>query len=184
MEGELEGYEALAAFFQDVADEPLKYRPTGKAATSVRKIVRGLKGPAQPQSRRNKRKARQEKRMGAAKRRRREQAQLTAEFNAARERIEKDMAEMEEAYREELEAKQIRINEISANLSPEGIELLRLIGADALAAHVEQQQATAIDPAPAQIDGQVTVDEAIADAETLARLRREGSPSIQAAEAE
>lgn len=96
-------YARLAVFFGKVAQHPGAFPPTGKRATAVRQIVRRAKGSAQPQSRRNKRKARQEKRMSNSKRRRAERQEFTKLYNEALEKFEAERAEMEAAELELIE---------------------------------------------------------------------------------
>lgn len=103
MEDEEEAdFKRLAVFLGQVATHPESFRPQGKNATRVRSLVRKAKGAAQPQSRRNKRKARQEKRQGYAKWRRREQKALAEKFNAAREIYEQEAREAEEYHAEQI----------------------------------------------------------------------------------
>lgn len=107
-EEERDEFQRLAVFLGQVATSPEAFPPQGKNATRIRGIVRRAKGPAQPQSRKNKRKERQERRQGAAKRRRQERREFTAAYNEALAKVEADMREAEEAQRalEERIAKQ------------------------------------------------------------------------------
>jgi hypothetical protein len=68
--------------------------------TVVRRKFEPPKGPAQPASRRNKRKARQDARQGGHKRRRKERREMAEQYNAAREIVERDMAEAAEVQAE------------------------------------------------------------------------------------
>jgi len=86
-------YERLAVFFGTVASDPSRFAPTGEMAQTVKSLVRRARGPAQPQSGRNKRKVRQERRQGFAKRRRAQRREFAEAYNAAVERVERDMAE-------------------------------------------------------------------------------------------
>lgn len=88
----------LSMLFQDAAEQPSKYPPTGKRAATVRTIVRRAKGAAQPQSRKNKRKSRQERRMRTAKERRRLRREVAESWNRAREIMEREAEEAREAY--------------------------------------------------------------------------------------
>lgn len=101
----------LESFLDTVTEHPESFPVTGKMATSIKHRLRLLKGPAQPQSRRNKRKARQERRMSTAKRRRREKRELAAAYNEAQERL---MAEVEEANAAYLERAQDLLTTLDA----------------------------------------------------------------------
>lgn len=90
-------YERLAVFLGHVAQNPSEFPVTGKMATSVRKAVRRIAGPAQPQSRRRKRSQGQQKRDRKARR------ELVAAYNEAVARMEAERQEAEEAHRELLE---------------------------------------------------------------------------------
>lgn len=89
----------LSMLFQDAAENPTKYAPTGKMAATVRGIVRRAKGPAQP-PRKNKRKARQEARMRTSKERRKFRRQIAENYNKARTIMEAEKAEMEQIHAE------------------------------------------------------------------------------------
>lgn len=101
-EEERADFERLAVFLGAAAAQPSRFRPQGKNASRVRSIVRKAKGPAQPQSRRNKRKARQAERQRFAKFRRAQRREMVAAYNAAVEAMEADRAEAE-AYMREIE---------------------------------------------------------------------------------
>lgn len=92
--GHEDGLKALAVFFGMVAAEPRKFPVTGRMASKITEARRVAKGPAQPVSRRNARKERQEKRIGFSRRRRAERREFVANFNTAREAYERDMEEM------------------------------------------------------------------------------------------
>jgi hypothetical protein len=99
--GEVEAdAQRLAVFFGAIAADPDRFPVSGRMATAMKRAKRRAKGPAQPQSRRNKRKARQEKRMSFHKRRRKERREFAEAYNAAREAMEAEQREMEEAYQE------------------------------------------------------------------------------------
>jgi hypothetical protein len=137
-EGE-QALKQLSVFFGLVAANPERFPVSGRLAKALKTAKRSaLKGPAQPQSRRNKRKARQEKRRSFHKRRRKEQAETVAAHNAAQEALERDLAEMEETYQEQM----ARLTELSEknNLTVEELrELLSLSGAPpAIMAAVEK----------------------------------------------
>lgn len=93
-------YQRLAVALGQVAANPSAFPVTGKLAPSIRRVVRVAKGAAQPQSRRNKRKVRQQNRQGYAKWRRRERRRLVEEYNRAREIYEAEAREAEEAWAE------------------------------------------------------------------------------------
>jgi len=90
----------LAVFLTGVATTPEAFPVTGRMAANIKKRVRDLKGPAQPTRNANQRKARQERRQSVQKRARLERRETVAEHNAARERYERDMAELAEAQAE------------------------------------------------------------------------------------
>lgn len=89
----------LALLFQDAAERPAKYTPTGKLAATVRSVHRRAKGAAQPKPL-NKRKQRQERRIRTAKERREMRRLFTQGYNEARERLEAERIEAESAQRE------------------------------------------------------------------------------------
>jgi hypothetical protein len=93
-------FKRLAVFLGQVATNPAQFKPQGKNALRVRSIVRSMRGAAQPQSRKNKRKIRQHNRQGYAKWRRRERKRLVEEFNRARELYEQDAREAAEYWAE------------------------------------------------------------------------------------
>lgn len=97
---EREAYERLALFFGRAAVDPGHFPLTGKSAARIKSIVRKAKGPAQPQSRRNKRKARQERRQSAQKRRRADNKLYREEYNEAMAKIRQDQEEAEAAMQE------------------------------------------------------------------------------------
>jgi hypothetical protein len=75
--------ERLSVFMYDVSTDPENYPVrTLPAMAQVKSIFKAAKGPAQPQTRKNKRKERQAQRQGFAKRRRRERQVQVAAFNA------------------------------------------------------------------------------------------------------
>lgn len=101
-------YKRLAVAFGQVAANPSAFPVTGKMAPTIRRLTRAARraaspGVAQPQSRRNKRKARQEKRQGYAKWRRRERRALVEQFNRARELYEAEAREAEALWAKEQE---------------------------------------------------------------------------------
>lgn len=95
-EEQQEEYAVLEHFVDTVRDNPDAFPVTGRMAASIKRRQRIAKGPAQPQSRKNRRKARQEKRQSASKRRRKERRERVEQMNAARERIEAELREMQE----------------------------------------------------------------------------------------
>ena len=99
-EDERASYEKLAVFFGVAATDPSRFPPTGDSARMVKKLMRRAKGPAQPQSRRNKRKARQERRMRTAKARRKYKREDAENYNRAREAMEAELREMEQIHAE------------------------------------------------------------------------------------
>jgi hypothetical protein len=94
----------LSLLFADAAENPSKYPPQGKLASTVRDITRRAKGAAQPEGRKNKRKARQERRIATAKERRRYRREMAEGFNKAREIMEQEAAEAAE-FQAEIEAR-------------------------------------------------------------------------------
>lgn len=96
-------FSRLAMFFGYVAANPSQFPPAGEMAQTVKTIVRRAKGASQPQSGRNKRKARQERRQSFSKRRRQERKVFVEAYNVARERYEQDVKELEEVQREQIE---------------------------------------------------------------------------------
>lgn len=90
-------FQRLAVFLGEAAANPAAFPVTGEMATRVRSIVRRAKGPAQPQGRKNRRKLRQEKRQGFAKRRRAERRGMTEAYNAALTQYEAETEEAREA---------------------------------------------------------------------------------------
>jgi len=111
-----------------VAANPERFPLSGRLAKAIKTAKRSAKGPAQHQSRRNRRKARQEKRQGFAKRRRAEKRENVAAHNAARESVERDMAEMEEAYQTQM-ARLTELSEKDQLTAEELQEMLSLSGA-------------------------------------------------------
>ena len=74
--------ERLSVFFYDVASDPESYPVRGEAArATVKTLVQRAKGPAQTQSRVNKRKARQAERMSFHKHRRRNRQAVAKLYN-------------------------------------------------------------------------------------------------------
>ena len=101
---ERQQYERLAVFFGTAAADPSRFPLSGRQAKTIKSIVRKAKGPAQPQSRRNRRKVRQAQRQSFHKRRRQELREFKDEYNEAMKKL---AAEAEEAQRaaEEMQAK-------------------------------------------------------------------------------
>ncbi len=87
-------------FLDNVIANPSAFPVTGAMANSIKARLRKLSGPAQPQSRRNRRKARQERRMRTAKARRQERRELAAAYNEAAARVWADMEEAERVHAE------------------------------------------------------------------------------------
>jgi len=101
---ERQQYERLAVFYGTAAAAPARFPLSPRQASRIKSIVRKAKGPAQPQSRRNKRKARQERRQGFQKRRRKELKEFREEYNKALATLRAE-AEEAEAAAQELAAK-------------------------------------------------------------------------------
>jgi hypothetical protein len=97
---ERDNYQRLSVFFSEVVRNPAHFAPTGEMADTVKSIVRKLKGPAQPQSRRNRRKARQERRMSFRKRERAQRRENAEMYNAAMAALEAERVEAEAAWQE------------------------------------------------------------------------------------
>jgi hypothetical protein len=97
-------YERLAVFWGHAVTNPSAFSPTGEMAQRVKTIVRRAKGPAQPPSRRNKRKARQEQRRAFQKLRRKQRREFNEQYNSAMEQLRSD-AEEAERNAQELAAK-------------------------------------------------------------------------------
>lgn len=93
-------YERLAVFWGHAASNPSAFSPTGEMAQRVKSIVRRAKGPAQPKSRRNKRKERQARRQSYQKMRRAQRREYNALFNNAMESLHADQVEMEQIAQE------------------------------------------------------------------------------------
>ena len=93
-------YERLAVFYGYAATTPSAFSPTGEMAQTVKQIIRRAKGPAQPKSLRNKRKARQERRTSFRKRERAQRREMAEQFNLAIEALAKDREEAEAAAQE------------------------------------------------------------------------------------
>lgn len=89
--------------FQDASENPSKYPLSPKMAATLRPFVRKAKGAAQPQSRTNKRKARQEKRQGWSKMRRKNRAAMVKGYNEAVAIQEAEAAEIEAIHAEAIE---------------------------------------------------------------------------------
>lgn len=94
-EEETEDYQRLSVYFTAVAGSPAHFAPSGEMAKSVKRIMRRAKGPAKPQSRRNKRKERQAARQGGAKRRRAERREAAEQYNAALAEVMEQQAKAE-----------------------------------------------------------------------------------------
>ena len=99
-EDERSAYERLAVFFGSAAVDPARFPLSPRQKSRIKSIVRKAKGPAQPQSRRNKRKARQERRISFAKKRRKQNRELREAYNEAMAKLREEEAEMEAAYAE------------------------------------------------------------------------------------
>jgi exonuclease VII large subunit len=142
----------LAMFFAGVAADPSRFPVTGNMAPSLKKAARRAKGPAQRLSRAVKRTQGQQKRDRQARR------EAVAAYNEARERVERDMQEMEEAHAQ-------RVAQIEAMLAQrtfnhaELVELFTLLGSPELAAkavelHTREENPQAIIDAAAQAASQ------------------------------
>jgi septal ring factor EnvC (AmiA/AmiB activator) len=97
---ERQEYERLAVFYGHAVTNPSAFSPTGEMAQTVKKLVRRAKGPAQPKSLRNKRKARQARRRAWQKIQRQQRREMAEQFNAAVEQLAKDREEAEAAAQE------------------------------------------------------------------------------------
>lgn len=119
-EHEKTSLQELAVFMAMVAQHPGSFPITGRMAKSVKTRLRQLRGPAQPASARNKRKARQEKRQGFAKRRRKQRRELAEQYNQARQIMEQEMEEarqIQEERQAQLEAEpKFNITDIMGNV--------------------------------------------------------------------
>lgn len=95
----------LVYFFSTVVEHPEKFqlRSPEDNQRIIRAAKRAAKGPAQPQSRRNRRKARQAERTRTAKARRKEAKYMAEEHNRALRIFEAEQKEAEEAYEAERE---------------------------------------------------------------------------------
>ncbi len=91
-------FERLSVFFGQVATNPEAFPLTGKNATRIRKVVRRVKGPAQA-PRKPKRHARLEQRQHRQKFLRKNRAELAAQYNEARQKMEDEMREADELLR-------------------------------------------------------------------------------------
>jgi type IV secretory pathway VirB10-like protein len=131
--------QSLAMFFAGVATEPSRFPVTGRMAGRLKKASRAAKGPAQPQSRRRKRSQGQQKRDRAARK------EAVDAYNAARERYEQDVKEMEEAHAE-------RVAQIEAMLAQKSlqheelVELFALLGSPDLSAKTAELYAREHNP--------------------------------------
>jgi len=85
-----------------VAEEPRRFPVVGRMAATLKKSAKGVKGPAQPPSGKNKRKARQEQRISFHKRRRKERRETAEDedYNRARATMERDMEEARQIQEE------------------------------------------------------------------------------------
>lgn len=99
-EEERSAYERLAVFFGSAAVDPARFPLSPKQASRIKAVVKKTRGPAQPQSRRNKRKARQERRISFAKKRRKQNREFREAYNEAMAKMAAEREEMEAAYRE------------------------------------------------------------------------------------
>jgi hypothetical protein len=88
----------LKYFLIRASDNPSAFPPTGKLASSIKKGTAQIKGTSRTPSRTNKRKARQEKRQGWAKQRRKLRAANAKAYNEAVAIQEAEYAEMEAEY--------------------------------------------------------------------------------------
>lgn len=99
-EEERSAYERLAVFFGSAAVDPARFPLSPRQASRIKTLVKKARGPAQPQSRRNKRKARQERRIATAKQRRKNNREFREQYNEAMAQLRKEQEEMEAAYAE------------------------------------------------------------------------------------
>jgi hypothetical protein len=90
----------LVYFFSEVVEHPEGFGLRSEKATQaiIRENRRSQKGPAQPQSGRNKRKARQEARQGGHKQRRKQRREYAEQQKEAMAKMEADLKEAQEAY--------------------------------------------------------------------------------------
>ena len=99
-EEERSAYERLAVFFGHAVVDPSRFPLSPRQASRIKSVVKKARGPAQPQSRRNKRKARQERRIAFAKQRRKQNREFREQYNEAMAQLRKEQEEMEQAYAE------------------------------------------------------------------------------------
>lgn len=97
---ERQQYERLAVFFGTAAVDPSRFPLSPKQASRLKSIVKKAKGSSQPQSRRNRRKVRQERRQGYHKQRRKDLREFKEQYNAAMAQLRKDAEEAEAAHAE------------------------------------------------------------------------------------
>lgn len=124
----------LAVFFGAVAAQPEQFPVTGRMAAQLKTLQRKAKGPAQTETKRNKRKARQLKRQSFSKRRRAERAEYTAAYNVAREAMAAEAVEMEEAHAElraRLDAEpKFNITDVQGNVILAGVPSSMVVALD------------------------------------------------------
>lgn len=123
----------LTTFFSHAVeapeDFPLRSREDNKR---LLRSVKPVRGPAKQPSGRNKRKARQERRMGAAKRRRKENRELREAYNEAVQKMEAERLEAQDDYQTEIERRKARFESIAMKekvSNDELQEVLELFGA-------------------------------------------------------
>jgi len=136
----------LVYFFNEVVDHPEKFGL--RSVEDTKRLIRAhksmAKGPAQPRSRRNKRKARQEARQGGHKQRRKERKEMAAAQREAVRKVEADMREAEEAYQEAQRKYVERFETLAAKdvLSNEELqEVIEMFGSPEGAARVREIRA-------------------------------------------
>lgn len=97
---ERQQYERLAVLYGHAAVDASRFPLSPKQAARLKSVVKKARGPAQPQSRRNKRKARQERRIAFAKQRRKNNREFREQYNEAMRQMEAEREEAEKAYAE------------------------------------------------------------------------------------
>ena len=122
---ELDEYKRLAVFMTAVASDPSAFPVRESLARSLKKKAREMKGPAQPQSRRNQRKRTQARKQSFQRRNRAERREQAQAWNEAVAKIEAERIEHEEwleQRRAELEAEpKFDITDIAGNVILAGV---------------------------------------------------------------
>jgi len=136
----------LVLFFSEVVDRPQLFQLRSK--DDVKRIVRtaraALKGPAQPASGRNKRKARQERRMRTAKSRRKTRRVDAESYNEAQRIQTAELEEAQTAWEEAVTKQAERFETLAAKdtlTSEETQEILEMFGASEAAVRLRTARA-------------------------------------------